>query len=136
MIQKPITERTIDDLNEWVTNSITSGLNLDYKRDLCGNGDRDKKEFMADFSSFVNANGGFLLFRVDEADGAAFAIPDLAGFEPDAALLRLESSILDGGTQGTSKPNHRQTSIEVQTRSEDPREVIRSDVIRWLNSNL
>ena len=96
MIQKTLNEINIEDLNELVTNSVSEGRNLDYKRDLCGNSDADKKEFLSDISSFANATGGDLLFGVDEAEGAASAIVGLKELDADATILRLESSIRDG----------------------------------------
>jgi len=39
---------------------------LDYKRDVPGESDQDKKEFLADISSFANATGGDLIYGVDE----------------------------------------------------------------------
>ena len=87
MIQKPLNEINIEDLNELVTNSVSEGRNLDYKRDLCGNSDGDKKEFLSDISSFANATGGDLLFGVDEAEAQI----GLVDQQLDVSRLRREA---------------------------------------------
>jgi len=40
--------------------------NLDYKRELHIDTDSDKKEFLADISSFANSNGGDIIFGIEE----------------------------------------------------------------------
>ena len=45
------------------------GKSLDYKRDLVGSTDANKKEFLYDASSFANSQGGYLIFGMDEANG-------------------------------------------------------------------
>jgi hypothetical protein len=68
----------------------SEGRRLDFKEALPGISDADKREFLADVSSFANAGGGDLLFGMREADtGTAAALVPLA-FNPDAELLRLE----------------------------------------------
>jgi predicted HTH transcriptional regulator len=66
MIPKPLAEITESDLLGLITNGIAESRTLDYKRSLPGNSDADKKEFLADVSSFANTAGGDLVFGIDE----------------------------------------------------------------------
>jgi len=66
MIEKPIDKIAHHDIESLVTNQVRERRTLEYKRELPGNKDSDKNEFLADVSSFANAIGGDLLFGVDE----------------------------------------------------------------------
>jgi len=69
MILKLLNAITEEDLQSLITNGVAEGRTIDYKRDLPGNSDGDKKEFLADVSSFANTGGGDLVFGMDEAGG-------------------------------------------------------------------
>jgi hypothetical protein len=82
---------------------VREGRQLDYKETLPGNSDEDKKEFLADVTSFANAAGGDLIFGVSErrdangkATGEIDAVVGLGGLNVDPERLRLESIIRDG----------------------------------------
>jgi FkbM family methyltransferase len=51
MIPKRLAEITEDDLLALISNGVAEGRVLEYKRDLPGNSDGDKKEFLADSNS-------------------------------------------------------------------------------------
>ncbi len=53
---------------------------IEYKRDRIGGSDRDKKEFLADVSSFANAAGGHLIIGMAEKGGLA---TELVGISVD-----------------------------------------------------
>lgn len=59
------------DLDQLIANSVLEGKTIDYKLALPSNSDLDKKEFLADVSSFANTSGGDLIFGVDESEGVA-----------------------------------------------------------------
>ncbi len=67
---------------------------LEFKQSLPGNSDGERKEFLADFSSFANAVGGDLLFGVEATNGIATRICGLGQINADAAIQRLESMAL------------------------------------------
>jgi len=69
---------------------------IDYKQCLPGNSDDDKREFLADVSSFANASGGDLVYGVEEASGIPTAISGLPVTNFDAERLRLQNLIRDG----------------------------------------
>jgi Schlafen, AlbA_2 len=66
MIQKELDKITEKDLQDLVDNAVLEGKTIEYKGSLPGNSDGDKKEFLADVSSFANAGGGDLVFGMTE----------------------------------------------------------------------
>lgn len=87
---------TEKDLWNLINERVMEGRTVEYKEALPGSSDSDKKEFLADVSSFANTSGGNLYFGIREREG----IPtDLVGLElqdADATILRLENLIRDG----------------------------------------
>ena len=61
-----------------------------------GNADADKKEFLADVSSFANTAGGDLIFGIEEKQGVPTGNPGLNVADFDLEIRRLESMIGDG----------------------------------------
>jgi len=96
MIYKRLEEVGEFDLDHLLTNSVIEGKTIEYKKVLPGNSDGDKKEFLADVSSFANTTGGDLIFGIDETQGAPVGIPGLALSDPDLEVRRLDSIINDG----------------------------------------
>ncbi|MCK5240903.1 ATP-binding protein [bacterium] len=47
-----------------ISNQIQESRTIEYKESLPGNSDQDKREFLADISSFANAAGGDLLYGI------------------------------------------------------------------------
>src|SRR5258708_19183857 len=93
---KSLDTLTEQDFQDLIENQVTEGKAYDYKVALLGNSDGDKKEFLADVSSFANTVGGHLVFGIDEAAGVATAIPGLPSLNPDNEKLRLEEIIRNG----------------------------------------
>ena len=58
MLTKSIDQITEIDLKSLIDNSVIERKTLDYKAALPGNSESDKKEFLADISSFANSIGG------------------------------------------------------------------------------
>ncbi|MBI4830971.1 MAG: ATP-binding protein [Candidatus Lindowbacteria bacterium] len=75
------------DLQELVQNKVPEGKNIEYKRMLPANSDDNKKEFLADVSSFANASGGHLLYGIRAESGIPAEIIGLKGV-PDNEKLR------------------------------------------------
>ena len=82
---------------------VREGRQLEYKEALPGNGDDDKREFLADVTSFANAAGGDLIFGLREQrdaegrpTGEIDAVVGLPGLNLDAEQLRLEALIRGG----------------------------------------
>jgi len=83
------------DLNNLISNGVPESPTIDYKRDTYGNSDSDKREFLADVSSFANTIGGDIVIGIDEASGLPTALKPLNG-DIDAEARRLESIALSG----------------------------------------
>lgn len=84
------------DLEALVANQVAERRTLEFKRDLPGPSERARKEFLADITSFANAQGGDILFGIDAPRGVALAITGLAADDPDKELLRWEDVLLAG----------------------------------------
>ncbi|MDI6759295.1 MAG: ATP-binding protein [Candidatus Brocadiaceae bacterium] len=69
---------------------------IEYKQELPGNSDTDKKEFLADVSSFANASGGDLIYGIVEDKGIPIELKGLTIENIDSEISRLENIIRDG----------------------------------------
>jgi hypothetical protein len=95
MIPKQIDQIEKPDIDRLIENEVRELRTIDYKMELPGNSDKDKKEFLADVSSFANAAGGDLVFGVREEEGVPKEVNGLT-CDLDAEILRLENIIRDG----------------------------------------
>src|SRR5713226_7686575 len=84
------------DLQALVDNQVSERKTIEYKAALPGNADGDKKEFLADVSSFANAAGGDLLFGIEEQAGTPTTLTGIQLADVDAQRLRLENMLRDG----------------------------------------
>ena len=96
MIPKRLDEIVESDIESLQANSVAEGKTIDYKQSLPANTDADKKEFLADVSSFANTAGGDLIFGIVEAQGLPSETAGLTISDLDAELRRLDSIIADG----------------------------------------
>lgn len=96
MISKPLNEITIQDLDRLKNNAVPEGLTIEYKSQLPTNSDSDRKEFLADISSFANANGGDLIFGIMEKDGTPEKIEGIEIKDTDEEIRKYENMIRDG----------------------------------------
>ncbi len=84
------------DLQALIDNEVSEGKTIDYKRDPVGRTDGDKKEFLADVSSFANASGGHLVIGIDEDKGMPTKLLGLDIANVDEEKGRLDKIILSG----------------------------------------
>lgn len=84
------------DLKELIETKVPEGLRLEYKREMYGNSDAEKREALKDISALANSAGGHLLIGVEEADGLPIECVGIAGDGTDDLLLRLESLVRSG----------------------------------------
>ena len=96
MIQKPIDEIEKADIEALVANGVSEDRTTEFKLELPGRSDGDKKEFLADVSSFSNSTGGDLIYGLEERNGVANSTPGIATRDADADKLRLEQIIRSG----------------------------------------
>ena len=96
MISKQFDDIAKADIDALMATGMPEGRTIEYKLTLPGNTDQDKKEFLADISSFANAAGGDLIYGLDAQKGIPTAIPGLEITDADAETQRLDSMIQAG----------------------------------------
>lgn len=96
MIARPFEEVSRADLEALIANEVAERRTLEFKRDLPANSESARKEFLADVTSFANAQGGDLLFGIDAPKGVARRITGLSVEDPDKEVLRWEDVLLAG----------------------------------------
>ncbi len=126
---KPIDSITEQDIQELIDTQIDAQKaerkTVEYKQAFPSGADNDKKEFLADVSSFANTAGGNLLFGIEERAGIPVKITGIQVDDADAYKLRLESMLRDGIAPRlprvdvhpvalNSKPNHYVFILRVQ----------------------
>lgn len=95
MISRPFNEVGRGDLEALVANSVSERRDLEFKRDLPGETPEEIKEFLADVTSLANAQGGDLIFGIQEEAGVATALVGLTVENQDQTLQRLENLLRD-----------------------------------------
>jgi hypothetical protein len=96
MIPKALDQIDATDLQSLIGSDIREGRTIDYKQELPGEAGDDKREFLADVSSFANSSGGDIIFGVREQEGVAVEILGIPNTDLDAAVLRMDNIIATG----------------------------------------
>lgn len=96
MIKKKLEDITLKDLEDLVKNSVSEKKTIEYKQSLPGNSDSDRKEFLADASSFANASGGDLIYGIVESGGVPIEIKGVTLKDADEEIRKYENIIRDG----------------------------------------
>jgi hypothetical protein len=97
VINKPLQEIGEIDLQNLIANKVLEGKHLEYKQDLSIAKDSDKKEFLADVSSFANALGGDLIFGIQsDGIGQPEKLDGILVPNEDSELLRIEEILRTG----------------------------------------
>lgn len=84
------------DVERLVADRVPEGKSIEYKSALPGGADGDRKEFLADVSSFANTSGGDLVFGIDEDQGIPQRIVPVTIADVDLEQRRLDNLIRDG----------------------------------------
>ena len=96
LIDKPLELITEQDLLDLIGNQVREDKRIEFKATLPNDSDKQKKEFLADVSSFENASGGDLVFGMKAQNGVASQLIGLQLSSLDAEILRLENILRDG----------------------------------------
>jgi hypothetical protein len=91
---KPVGDISEADLTALIVNGVREGKTMEYKSKLPK--DDDKREYLADVSSFANTSGGVIVYGMEEVEGVAANLLGLAGIDIDKEILRLDSIIRTG----------------------------------------
>jgi hypothetical protein len=97
MISKSISEITPSDFQNLIDNEVPESKTIEYKQTLNLKTDSDRKEFLADVSSFANTSGGDLIYGIAENEKKLpykFENIDIKNF--DEIKLQIDSLIRDG----------------------------------------
>lgn len=87
-----------NDLVELVTAQVPEGLRIEYKLQIYGNSDGERRELLKDVSALANSHGGHLIIGMDEQQGVAVRVAGIGEIDADAELLRMEQ-IARGGLE-------------------------------------
>lgn len=98
MLRAPADLNSLEQLESLLANQTPEGRTLDYKRDLTLDTGEQKKELARDVSSLANAEGGFLVFGVDEDAGLPTQVVGVPSTDFDALWLKMQQ-ILDDHIQ-------------------------------------
>lgn len=96
MINKQLDKIDLDDLNNLVQNAVLEGKTVEYKEQLPEGSDSDRKEFLADVSSFANTSGGDLIFGITTDHGVPKILTGIEVTNIDAEKLKYEEIIRNG----------------------------------------
>ncbi len=100
MIPRRLEEIEFTDLRMLIDNAVPESRTLEYKRELHGASSADRKEFCFDLSAFANANGGDILFGVEEDQNThvASALPGIDMAVAEASIRAMEQRLISGVT--------------------------------------
>ena len=96
MILKKLDQIIEDDLNLLKENEVLESKTIEYKEELHLNSRDERKEFLADASSFANASGGDLIIGIEEQNGLPFDIKGLDKDILDELNGKIEGLLRDG----------------------------------------
>jgi len=91
----PLGEIAEDHLERLIAAQAAESLHVEYKRETYGTNDDQRREFLADVSSFANTAGGDLIIGMTAAKGVPTGIHPFTG-DGEAERLRLEQMARDG----------------------------------------
>ena len=75
-------------IGQLVEQGVREAVDLDFKRDLYGSSDNERREFAGDSAALGNERGGVLLLGVEEDDGVATGVPGVDLNETEEARMQ------------------------------------------------
>ncbi len=76
------------DLATLVAGAVREDVDLDYKGQLYGNSDAERRDLAGDVAAMANTVGGVIALGVEEADGAAARLAPVALSEVEELRMR------------------------------------------------
>jgi hypothetical protein len=93
IFQKKLDEIACSDINNLITIGYKERQSIEYKKEMYGRSDSDKKEMLKDISSMANAYGGYLLIGI-EADASGIPIKPFHIADAEKERDRIEQSCI------------------------------------------
>ena len=93
IFQKKLDEIVCSDIKNLITIGYKERQSIEYKKEMYGRSDSDKKEMLKDISSMANAYGGYLLIGI-EADASGIPIKPFHISDAEKERDRIEQSCL------------------------------------------
>jgi hypothetical protein len=112
LMSVPIDSITEDHLRTLIEDEVMELRVIEYKQELPGKRDEDKREFLQDVCSFANAAGGDLIYGITESGGTPRGLVGIDAGDVDAEISRLESSIRDGIQPRIPRIQHQPVRLE------------------------
>jgi len=85
---------------DWILALVANGepesTTLDFKRELPGKQDKDRKDFLSDVVALANTHGGQIVYGIDEVGSHADVLTPISGVTPEVARQRLNEMIHRG----------------------------------------
>lgn len=98
MLLEDVAELNAQYLQRLCGDGCPESQTLDFKRELPGNSDKEKHEFLKDVCSLANADGGDLVYGIQELDGVAESLVPVTSEAADVVKRRL-TQVLDAGLE-------------------------------------
>lgn|GEM_PF-6627828 len=98
MISKRLEDIEEADLQALIDNAVPEDRQLEYKRELHGGSNEQRKEFCYDFSAFANAIGGDILFGIeeDQTTHVPSSMPGVDGNAAEQNIRAMETRLING----------------------------------------
>jgi len=96
MLPPNIENLSEEHLFQLAKNGVRESRILEFKSSLNIGSDSQRKEFLADVSSFANSGGGDIVYGIEESNGVASEVCGITGFDQDSEYLRIEEIIRNG----------------------------------------
>ena len=90
---KRLSDLQVEDLQRLINDHVQERDTVEYKRDMYGNSDADKREMLKDITSMANHRGGYLLIGIDENDEGIAT--NVVGIAAGNNVERITSCCLD-----------------------------------------
>lgn len=87
---------TIKDIQDLINNDINESKKIEYKRELNLEKEKERAEFLYDLTAFANADGGDIIFGIEEDDGVPKQIIGIEIDNRDKYCLNIENVLREG----------------------------------------
>jgi predicted HTH transcriptional regulator len=127
-----------------IANQVPEAFDLDYKSEMYGSSDRDRRDAATDVAALANTAGGLLILGIDEDDQArASAAPGVAVSEADERRIRqivgsqvVPMPVIDFlRIQDPARPGHGLVLIAVSRSPLAPHAVVVNEGLRYPKRN-